>query len=134
MEDKQIKQNKGCQCGCCEKQYECDNPQEMCENIDLHPHEQCQCKHKHRSENERKTMINRLRRIEGQVRGLEKMVENDAYCTDIVTQVSAVQAALNAFSKQLLANHIQTCVIQDIRSGKDEVVEDLIHTIHKLMK
>ena len=79
-------------------------------------------------------MINRLRRIEGQVRGLEKMVENDAYCTDIVTQVSAVQAALNAFSKQLLANHIQTCVIQDIRSGKDEVVEDLIHTIHKLMK
>ena len=134
MEDKQIKQNKGCQCGCCEKQCECDNPQEMCENIDLHPHEQCQCKHKHRSENERKTMINRLRRIEGQVRGLEKMVENDAYCTDIVTQVSAVQAALNAFSKQLLANHIQTCVIQDIRSGKDEVVEDLIHTIHKLMK
>ncbi|MBQ1926491.1 MAG: metal-sensing transcriptional repressor [Proteobacteria bacterium] len=106
----------------------------MCENIDLHPQEQCQCKHKHRSENERKTMINRLRRIEGQVRGLEKMVENDAYCTDIVTQVSAVQAALNAFSKQLLANHIQTCVIQDIRSGKDEVVEDLIHTIHKLMK
>ncbi len=79
-------------------------------------------------------MINRLRRIEGQVRGLEKMVENDAYCTDIVTQVSAVQAALNAFSKQLLANHIQTCVIQDIRSGKDEVVDYLIHTIHKLMK
>ena len=112
----------------------CHDTSEVPEIIETATPEPCQCKHKHRTENERKTMINRLRRIEGQVRGLEKMVENDAYCTDIVTQVSAVQAALNAFSKQLLANHIQTCVIQDIRNGKDEVVEDLIHTIHKLMK
>lgn len=116
---------------CCECRRCCCDSQGGHEVLATQP---CQCKFKHRTENERKTMINRLRRIEGQVRGLEKMVENDAYCTDIVTQVSAVQAALNAFSKQLLANHIQTCVIQDIRDGKDDVVDDLIHTIHKLMK
>ncbi|MBQ9241776.1 MAG: metal-sensing transcriptional repressor [Proteobacteria bacterium] len=116
---------------CCERRRCCCDSQGGHEVLAT---QTCQCKFKHRTENERKTMINRLRRIEGQVRGLEKMVENDAYCTDIVTQVSAVQAALNAFSKQLLANHIQTCVIQDIRDGKDDVVDDLIHTIHKLMK
>lgn len=116
---------------CCECRRCCCDSQGGREAV---PALACQCKFKHRTENERKTMINRLRRIEGQVRGLEKMVENDAYCTDIVTQVSAVQAALNAFSKQLLANHIQTCVIQDIRDGKDDVVDDLIQTIHKLMK
>ena len=79
-------------------------------------------------------LLNRLKRIEGQVRGLENMIEQDAYCTDIVVQVTAVQAALNAFSKKLLANHIHTCVVQDIQNGKTEVVDDLIDTIHKLMK
>ena len=94
----------------------------------------CCHKYKYRNFDEKKQLMNRLRRIEGQVRGLEKMVEEDAYCTDIVTQVTAVQAALNAFSKTLLANHIHTCVVNDIRNGKDDVVDDLVYTIHKLMK
>lgn len=94
----------------------------------------CCHKTKRRDEDEKKALLNRLRRIEGQVRGLEKMVSEDAYCTDIVIQVSAAQAALNAFSKRLLASHIHTCVVNDIRDGKDEVVEDLIRTIHQLMK
>ena len=85
--------------------------------------EQCCChKTKHRSEEEYKTLINRLSRIEGQVRGVRKMVENDAYCVDILTQVSAVQAALNAFNRELLSNHIRTCVMDDIKNGNDEIV------------
>ena len=94
----------------------------------------CCHKTKRRDEDEKKALLNRLRRIEGQIRGLEKMVGEDAYCTDIVIQVSAVQAALNAFSKTLLASHIHTCVVNDIRDGKEEVVDDLIQTIHQLMK
>ena len=89
---------------------------------------------KHREPEEYKKLINRLSRIEGQVRGLQKMLEEDVYCTDILTQVSAVQAALNSFSKELLENHIRTCVVHDIREGNDEVVTDLVKTIHKLMK
>ena len=89
---------------------------------------------KHREPEEYKSLLNRLSRIEGQVRGLQKMVEEDVYCTDILTQVSAVQAALNAFSRELLDNHIRTCVVNDIRAGNDEVVTDLVKTIHKLMK
>lgn len=96
----------------------------------------CCCNHKtkHRSEEEYKTLINRLSRIEGQVRGIRKMVETDAYCTDILTQVSAIQAALNAFNRELLANHIRTCVMDDIKNGKDETVDELVTTLQKLMK
>ena len=94
----------------------------------------CSHKTKHRSEEEYKTLINRLNRIEGQVRGIRKMVENDAYCTDILTQVSAVQAALNAFNRELLANHIRTCVMDDIKNGKDETIDELVLTLQKLMK
>ena len=94
----------------------------------------CSHKTKHRSEEEYKTLINRLSRIEGQVRGIRKMVETDAYCTDILTQVSAVQAALNAFNRELLANHIRTCVMDDIKNGKDETVDELVLTLQKLMK
>ena len=95
----------------------------------------CCChKTKHRSEEEYKALLNRLSRIEGQVRGIRKMVETDAYCTDILTQVSAVQAALNAFNRELLANHIRTCVADDIRSGKDETIDELVSTLQKLMK
>ena len=85
----------------------------------------CCCNHKtkHRSEEEYKALLNRLSRIEGQVRGIRKMVETDAYCTDILTQVSAIQAALNAFNRELLANHIRTCVMDDIKNGKDETVD-----------
>ena len=96
----------------------------------------CCCTHKtkHRSDEEYKALINRLSRIEGQVRGIRKMVETDAYCVDILTQVSAIQAALNAFNRELLANHIRTCVIDDIKNGKDETVDELVQTLQKLMK
>ena len=97
---------------------------------------QCGCTHKtkERTEDEYKKLIHRLNRIEGQIRGIRGMVENNAYCTDILIQVSAVNAALNAFNKELLANHIRTCVTEDIRKGKDEVVDELVNTLQKLMK
>ena len=94
----------------------------------------CRNKTKERSENEKKSMINRLNRIEGQVRGIKKMVESDAYCPDILIQVSAVNAALNSFNKVLLAEHIRTCVTEDIREGKDETIDELVATLQKLMK
>ena len=95
----------------------------------------CCChKTKHRSDEEYKALINRLSRIEGQVRGIRKMVETDAYCVDILTQVSAIQAALNAFNRELLANHIRTCVMNDIKNGNDEIVNELVQTLQKLMK
>ena len=78
--------------------------------------------------------MNRLNRIEGQIRGVKGMLENDAYCTDIVLQVSAIDAALNSFNKALLAEHIRTCVADDIRNGKDETIEDLVNTVTRLMK
>lgn len=97
--------------------------------------ENCCCKKtKHRSDSEYKALINRLNRIEGQVRGVKKMVESDSYCTDILVQVSAINAALNAFNRELLANHIRTCVADDIKSGKDETVDELVLTLQKLMK
>lgn len=97
---------------------------------------ECNCcaKKKHREEDELRSLQNRLKRIEGQVRGLQKMLEEDAYCTDVLTQVSAVQSALNAFNKELLESHIRSCVVNDIRNGDDEVVSDLVKTIQKLMK
>ncbi|MCQ2049815.1 MAG: metal-sensing transcriptional repressor [Candidatus Saccharibacteria bacterium] len=94
----------------------------------------CSCKKKEREEKEIKSLVTRLNRIEGQVKGIRKMIENDVYCTDVLVQVSAVNAALNAFSKTLLANHIKTCVANDIRAGKDEVIDDLVNTLQKLMK
>ena len=92
------------------------------------------CRHKHREASEVESLTKRLNRIEGQVRGIRGMVENEAYCTDILTQVSAVQSALNAFSRELLASHIRTCVTRDIRAGRDEVVDELVLTMQKLMK
>lgn len=91
-------------------------------------------KKKMRTENESRALLNRLSRIEGQVRGIRNMVENDAYCTDIVTQVSAINAALNAFNKELLSEHIKSCVTEDIKHGKEETVDELIKTVQKLMK
>ncbi len=92
------------------------------------------CKKKQRSEAEYKSLLNRLSRIEGQVRGVRKMVESDAYCTDILVQVSAISAALNAFNRELLSEHIRTCVADDIRVGKDETVDELVSVLQKLMK
>ena len=96
---------------------------------------ECCChKKKERTEKEYKDLLNRLSRIEGQVRGIKRMVEEDTYCTDILIQVSAVNAALNSFNKVLLANHIRTCVAEDIRAGKEETIDELVATLQKLMK
>ena len=103
-----------------------NNKNEVC------PH--CSQKHKERSEKEKKDLMNRLKRIEGQVRGLENMLERDAYCADILTQVSAVSSALNSFNKVLLANHIKTCVADNIRQGNDKVIDELVVLTQKLMK
>lgn len=95
----------------------------------------CAChKLKERSEEESKQLIHRLNRIEGQIRGIRGMVEKNVYCTDILMQVAAANAALNAFTRELLGNHIRTCVAQDIRDGKDETIDELLSTLQKLMK
>ena len=95
-----------------------------------------ECTHriKKRTEEETKLMINRLNRIEGQVRGIRRMVENNAYCPDILIQVSAITAALNSFNKVLISEHIRTCVSEDIREGKDETIDELVTVLRKLMK
>lgn len=94
----------------------------------------CCHKTKKRDDEEYKRLINRLSRIEGQIRGIKGMVEKDAYCPDILIQVSAVNSALNSFNKELLASHIKTCVANDIRNGKDETIDELVLTLQKLMK
>lgn len=96
------------------------------------PH--CSGKHKDRDEKEYKDLMNRLKRIEGQVRGVEGMLDNGAYCTDILMQVSAITSALNSFNKALLANHMRTCVADNIREGNDDVIDELVTTLQKLMK
>lgn len=97
--------------------------------------EPCCChKTKERTVEEYKRLINRLNRVEGQIRGIRGMVERSAYCPDILAQVAAANAALNAFAKELLGDHIRTCVTRDIREGKDETVEELLCTLQKLMK
>ena len=94
----------------------------------------CCKKTKERSEKEYKDLINRLSRIEGQIRGIKNMVENDMYCTDILVQVAAANAALNSFNKVLLANHIRSCVANDIREGKEETIDELVSVLQRLMK
>ena len=87
-----------------------------------------------RSKEEYKKLLNRLSRIEGQIRGIRGMVENDAYCTDILTQSAAVTAAMNAFNRELIVSHMRTCVARDLRAGNDEVIDELVATLQKLMK
>jgi len=95
----------------------------------------CSCnKIKVRKNEEYTKLINRLNRIEGQIRGIKGMVEKNVYCTDILMQVAAANAALNAFTRELLAEHIRTCVAEDIRDGKDETIDELVNTLQKLMK
>ena len=97
--------------------------------------ETCGChRTKERSEEEYKHLIHRLNRIEGQIRGLKGMLEKNAYCPDILTQAAAANAAVNAFCKELLADHIRTCVAENIRAGNDEVIDELVRTMQKLMK
>ena len=87
-----------------------------------------------RTEDEKKKLLNRLKRIEGQVRGLQAMIERDAYCNDVLNQSAAVSAAIHAFNRELLSRHIHTCVARDIREGKDEVIDELTDTLFKLMR
>lgn len=94
----------------------------------------CSKRKKERSPEEYKCLMNRLCRIEGQIKGIKNMLENDAYCPDILIQVSAVNAALNSFNKVLLANHLKSCVIEDIRKGNNQVIDELVKTLQKLMK
>ena len=97
--------------------------------------QECCCrKIKERSEEEYKSLIHRLNRIEGQIRGIRNMVEKSAYCPDILIQAAAANAALNVFSRELLSQHIRTCVVRDIRDGRDETVDELVATLQKLMK
>ena len=94
----------------------------------------CCPRKKQRREEEYKSLIHRLNRIEGQIRGIRGMVEQDAYCVDILTQSAAATAAINAFNRELLAQHIRTCVAQDIRDGKEQTIDELVATLQKLMK
>ena len=94
----------------------------------------CECRHKHRDPKEERDLINRLNRIEGQIRGIKAMVQDERYCTDILVQVSAVQSALNSFASRLLSNHIKSCVVQDIKDGKEEeAINELCETIKKML-
>ena len=97
----------------------------------------CECgvgRKKRRTQEEVRQLTNRLNRIEGQIRGIKNMLDGDAYCPEILNQVAAANAALNAFGRELLAAHIRTCVAQDIREGHDETIEELLKTLQKLMK
>lgn len=94
----------------------------------------CDKKRTMRSAEQKKALMNRLRRIEGQVRGIQKMINDDAYCNDVLIQSAAVNAAMNAFDRELIADHIKTCVTKDIRDGNDELTDELIATLKKLMK
>ncbi len=94
----------------------------------------CCSKKKERGVDERKDLMNRLKRIEGQVRGVQNMLDNDAYCLDIITQVSAINAALNSFNRVLLNNHLHSCVAENIRSGNDDVIDELGVLLQKLIK
>ncbi len=106
--------------------------------IFMSENKECCCcgseKHTIRGESQKKKLTNRLKRIEGQVRGLQAMVERDAYCNDILIQAAAINAAINSFNREILTNHIHECVARDIRDGKDEVIDELMTTLYKLMK
>jgi len=96
--------------------------------------EEASGKKKERPEKEYRDLMNRLKRIEGQVRGIQGMLEKDAYCTDVLIQVAAVNAALNSFNRALLAEHLKTCVADNIRAGNDEVIDELVILMQKLMR
>ena len=121
------------QCACCEA----ENPPEILSEAAAPAAESMEsgcCRHKKRSEEEYRSLIHRLNRIEGQVRGIRGMVEKEVYCTDILVQVAAASSALNAFSRELLGQHIRTCVADDLRDGGDEKLNELLRLLPKLMK
>lgn len=94
----------------------------------------CGARIKKRSEEEFRSLTNRLNRIEGQIRGIRGMLEQGAYCPEILSQTAAANAALNAFSRELLASHIRSCVVEDIQAGKQETVDELLNTLQKLLR
>lgn len=94
----------------------------------------CEVRHKSRTDKEKKALITRLKKVEGQIRGIQKMVEDDLYCPDILIQVSAATNALNSFNKELLACHIKSCVKEDIKAGNDETIDELVNVLQKVMK
>ncbi len=94
----------------------------------------CCCRKKERSEKEYKDLMNRLKRIEGQVKGVQRMLEENAYCPDIMVQVSAINNALNGFNKVLLSEHLRTCVVDDIKAGREDTIEELTETLKKVMR
>ena len=94
----------------------------------------CCCRTKERSEKEFKDLMNRLKRIEGQVKGVQRMLEDNAYCPDIMVQVSAINNALNSFNKVLLAEHLKICVVDDIKAGREDTIEELTETLKKVMR
>lgn len=120
---------------CCENTdgEECRCDKDVNDSCKHGEHKDC-CKHTVRNEEERKKLINRLNRIEGQIRGIRAMVERNAYCPDILMQSAAVNAAVNSFNKDLIASHIKHCVVRDVREGNDEVIAELVETLQKLMK
>ena len=97
------------------------------------PEKDC-CRTKERGEEEYRSLVHRLNRIEGQIRGIRGMLDKSAYCPDILTQVAAVNAALNAFGRELLTSHIRTCVVEDVRAGREDTVDELLATLQKFMK
>ena len=107
---------------------------EMSQDCQGCPHETGCTEHlKIRSEEEVKSLLNRLSRIEGQIRGIRKMVEENRYCTDILTQSAAACAAMEAFNREMLDNHIRTCVSENLKAGNDEIIDELLHILHKLI-
>lgn len=123
---------------CCNRSEKGNKAEEKAfagETAPVLPDPDSQVRYKHRNVTEEAELLKRLNRIEGQVRGIKSMVEGERYCVDILTQVSAVQAALNSFSRLLLSNHIKTCVVEEIQTGHtEEAVEELCKTIQKLMR
>lgn len=111
----------------------CDCCCEEAADLSLPAAQDC-CRHKQRTEDERIRLIHRLNRIEGQIRGIRGMIERDAYCPDILVQASAASAALNGFSRELLSQHLHTCVARDLRQGDTESLEETLNILQKLMK
>ena len=108
--------------------------EKSCCSEETSPQDKDCCRTRERSEEEYRGLVNRLSRIEGQIRGIKGMLDKSAYCPDILTQVAAAGAALNAFGRELLSSHIRTCVVEDVRAGKEETVDELLSTLQKFMK
>ncbi|MGN0361411.1 MAG: metal-sensing transcriptional repressor [Bilifractor sp.] len=124
-------------CGCADGKSTADTGESLQEAVQEGEEKTCACasgRHKQRTPEEQKALLTRLKRVEGQIRGIEKMVENNAYCPDILVQVSAATSALNSFNKVLLGCHIRGCVVDDIRKGNDETIDELCKVLQKLMK